>query len=49
MPGERVTEVRKIAKAGVDVELPHVAIRNRVAFGAADVAALRAVLDAGSG
>ena len=49
MPGARVTEVRKIAKAGVDLDLLHVATRNRVAFGAADVAALRAALDVGSG
>src|SRR2546429_8880222 len=37
---------RKIARAGVDLDLVYVATRNRVVFGAADIAALRAALDA---
>jgi hypothetical protein len=36
---------RKIARAGVDLDLVYVATRNRVVFGAADLAALRAALD----
>ena len=39
---------RKIARAGVDLDLVYVATRNRVVFGAADVAALRVALDAAS-
>ena len=39
---------RKIARAGVDLDLVYVATRNRVVFGAADVEALRAALDAGA-
>ena len=39
---------RKIARAGVDLDLVYVATRNRVVFGAADVAALRAALDTAS-
>jgi hypothetical protein len=35
---------RKIAKAGVDLDLVYVATQNRVVFGAADIAALRAAL-----
>jgi hypothetical protein len=36
---------RKIARAGVDLDLVYVATRNRVVFGAADLAALQAALD----
>ena len=36
---------RKIARAGVDLDLVYVATRNRVVFGAFDLAALRAALD----
>src|SRR3954463_10383183 len=36
---------RKIARAGVDLDLVYVATRNRVVFGAADLPALRAVLN----
>jgi|SRR5215208_5263740 len=39
---------RKIARAGVNLDLVYVATRNRVVFGAADLAALRAALDAAS-
>jgi hypothetical protein len=35
---------RKIAKAGVDLDLVYVATRNRVVFGAPDLEALRAAL-----
>src|SRR5215211_1518740 len=45
-PGVLADLTRKIAKAGVNLELVYVATRNRVVFGAADVAALRAALDA---
>jgi hypothetical protein len=37
---------RTIARAGIDLDLVYVATRNRVVFGAADLAGLRAVLDA---
>ena len=36
---------RRIAKAGVDLDLVYVATRNRVVFGAEDLDALRAALD----
>ncbi len=35
---------RKIAKAGVNLDLVYVATRNRVVFGAADIAELRAAV-----
>jgi hypothetical protein len=35
---------RKIARAGVDLDLVYVATRNRIVFGAADLDALRAAL-----
>jgi hypothetical protein len=44
-PGVLADLARKIAKAGVNVDLLFVATRNRVVFGAADLAALRAALD----
>jgi hypothetical protein len=47
-PGVLADLARKIARAGVDLDLVYVATRNRVVFGAADVAALRAALDAAS-
>src|ERR1700752_4079799 len=37
-PGVLADLTRKIAKAGVDLDLVYVATRNRVVFGAADVA-----------
>ena len=40
-----VTRERKIARAGVDLDLVYVATRNRVVFGAADLAGLKAALD----
>jgi hypothetical protein len=39
---------RKIARAGVDLDLVYVATGNRVVFGAADLDALKAALDAAS-
>jgi hypothetical protein len=36
---------RKVAKAGVDLDLIYVATRNRVVFGAPDLDALRAALE----
>src|SRR3989449_6439469 len=47
-PGVLADLTRKIAKAGVDLDLVYVATRNRVVFGAADIAALRGALDATS-
>jgi hypothetical protein len=47
-PGVLADLTRKIARAGVDLDLVYVATRNRVVFGAADVTALRAALDSGS-
>jgi hypothetical protein len=47
-PGVLADLTRKIAVAGVNLELVYVATRNRVVFGAADVAALRAALGTAS-
>src|SRR4051812_17910290 len=44
-PGVLADLTRKIAQAGVDLDLVYVATRNRVVFGAADLDALRAALD----
>ena len=44
-PGVLADLTRKIAKAGVDLDLVYVATRNRVVFGAADLDALRAAVD----
>lgn len=44
-PGVLADLARRIARAGVDLDLVYVATRNRVVFGAADLAALRAALD----
>ncbi len=43
-PGVLADLTRKIARAGVDLDLVYVATRNRVVFGAADLAALKAAL-----
>ena len=43
-PGVLADLTRKIAKAGVDLDLVYVATRNRVVFGAHDLDALRAAL-----
>jgi len=47
-PGVLADLTRKIARAGVNLELVYVATRNRVAFGAADVAGLRSALGEGN-
>ena len=45
-PGVLADLTRKIARAGVNLDLVYVATRNRVVFGAPDLTALRAALDA---
>ena len=45
-PGVLADLTRKIAKAGVNLDLVYVATRNRVVFGADDLEALRAALGA---
>ncbi len=45
-PGVLADLTRKIARAGVNIDLVYVATRNRVVFGSADLAALQAALDA---
>jgi hypothetical protein len=47
-PGVLADLTRKIARAGVDLDLVYVATRNRVVFGAADLAGLKAALDVSS-
>jgi hypothetical protein len=44
-PGVLADLTRKVARAGVDLDLLYVATRNRVVFGAADLDGLRAALD----
>jgi len=44
-PGVLADLTRKIAKAGVDLDLVYVATRNRVVFGSVDLTGLRAALD----
>ena len=44
-PGVLADLTRKIAKAGVDLDLVYVATRNRVVFGSIDLTGLRAALD----
>jgi hypothetical protein len=46
-PGVLADLTRRIAKAGVNLDLVYVATRNRVVFGSADLEALRAVLVSG--
>jgi len=43
-PGVLADLTRRIARAGVDLDLVYVATRNRVVFGAADLEGLRAAL-----
>ena len=45
-PGVLADLTRKIARAGINLDLLYVATRNRVVFGAPDLPALRAALDA---
>jgi hypothetical protein len=44
-PGVLADLTRKIARAGVDLDLVYVATQNRVVFGARDLEALKAALD----
>ena len=44
-PGVLADLTRRIAKAGVDLDLVYVATQNRVVFGAPDLAGLKAALD----
>jgi hypothetical protein len=44
-PGVLADLARKIAQAGINLDLVYIATRNRVVFGAPDLNALRAVLD----
>src|SRR5581483_598643 len=44
-PGVLADLTRKVAKAGINLDLVYVATRNRLVFGAADVAGLSAVLE----
>ena len=47
-PGVLADLTRRIARAGVDLDLVYVATRNRVVFGAPDLPALRTALDGAS-
>ena len=47
-PGVLADLTRKIARAGVDLDLVYVATRNRVVFGAPDLDGLKAVLEPSS-
>jgi hypothetical protein len=44
-PGVLADLARKVAKAGINLELVYIATRNRVVFAAADLDALRGALD----
>jgi hypothetical protein len=44
-PGVLADLTRRVARAGVDLDLLYVATRNRIVFGAGDLAGLKAVLD----
>jgi hypothetical protein len=44
-PGVLADLTRRIAKAGVDLDLVYVATRNRVVFGSGDLPGLKAALD----
>ena len=45
-PGVLADLTRRIARAGVDLDIVYVATRNRVVFGSPDLDALKAALDA---
>ncbi len=47
-PGVLADLARKVARAGVNLDLVYIATQNRLVFGAEDIAALRAVLDDGT-
>jgi len=44
-PGVLADLTRTIARAGVDLDLVYIATRNRIVFGAVDLAGLKAALD----
>jgi hypothetical protein len=44
-PGVLADLTRRVARAGINLDLLYVATRNRLVFGAADLAGLRAVLE----
>jgi hypothetical protein len=44
-PGVLADITRRVAEAGIDLDLVYVATRNRLVFGAGDLAALKAVLE----
>ncbi len=44
-PGVLADLTRKVASAGIDLDLVYVATRNRLVFGAADLAGLQAALE----
>ena len=44
-PGVLADLTRKVARAGVDLDLVYVATRNRLVFGAQDIEGLRAALE----
>jgi hypothetical protein len=44
-PGVLADLTRRVARAGIDLDLLYVATRNRIVFGAGDLAGLKAVLD----
>ena len=46
-PGVLADLTRKVAKAGIDLDLVYVATRNRLVFGAVDLDGLKAALDTG--
>lgn len=48
-PGVLADLTRRIARAGVNLDLLYVATRNRVVFGSPDLPGLRAALDPGDG
>ena len=47
-PGVLADLARRIAQAGVNLDLVYIATQNRVVFGAPDLGALRSALDAPS-
>jgi hypothetical protein len=46
-PGVLADLTRKVARAGIDLDLVYVATQNCLVFGAADLAGLKAALEAG--
>jgi hypothetical protein len=44
-PGVLADLTRKVARAGIDLDLVYIATRNRIVFGAADLDALKAALE----